>query len=40
MLRSISKQSLKSMESVLKKERKATMGRPCGKGRFKPGLKE
>jgi len=34
MLRSISKQSRKSVESVLKKKRKATVGRICRKGRF------
>jgi len=35
MLRSSSKQSGESVESVLKKKRKATMGRICRKGRFK-----
>ena len=34
MLRSISKQLGESMESVLKKKRKATVGMICGKGRF------
>jgi len=34
MLRSIGKQSDESMESVLKKKRKATVGRICRKGRF------
>ena len=34
MLRSIGKQSGESMESVLKKERKVTVGRICRKGRF------
>ena len=34
MLRSISKQSGESVESVLKKKRKATVGRICRKGRF------
>jgi len=33
-LRSIGKQSGKSMESVLKKKRKATVGRISRKGRF------
>jgi len=40
-LRSISGQSGESMESVQKKKRrKATVGRICRKGRFKPGMKE
>jgi len=39
MLRSIGKQSGESMESVLKKKRKAVVGRICRKG-FKPGMKE
>jgi len=34
MLRSISKQSEESVESVMKKERKATVGRIDRKGRF------
>ena len=34
MFRSISKQSGESMESVLDKKRKATLGRVCRKGRF------
>jgi len=34
MLRSIGKQSGKSVESVLKKKKKATVGRICRKGRF------
>ena len=34
MLRSISKQSGESMWSVLKKKRKATVGRICRKGRL------
>jgi len=34
MLRSNSKQSGESVESVLKKKRKATVGRICRKGRF------
>jgi len=34
MLMSISKQSRESVESVLKKKRKATVGRICRKGRF------
>jgi len=34
MLRSISKQSGESMQSVLKKKKKATVGRTCRKGRF------
>jgi len=33
-LRSIGKQCGESMESVLKKKRKATVGRICSKGRF------
>jgi len=40
MLRTIGKQSGKSMQSVLKKKRKATVGRICRKGRFKPRMKE
>ena len=38
MLRSIGKQSAESVESVLKKKRKATVGRIRRKG-FKPGMK-
>ena len=38
MLRSIDKQSGESVESVLKKKRKAMVGRICRKGRFKPGM--
>jgi len=34
MLRSISKQSAESVESVLKKKRKAAVGRICRKERF------
>ena len=34
MLRSIGKQFMESVESVLKKKRKATAGRICRKGRF------
>jgi len=34
MLRSIDKQSWESVASVLKKKRKATVGRICRKGRF------
>jgi len=34
MLRSIGKQSGASVESVLKKKRKAAMGKICRKGRF------
>ena len=34
MLRSIGKQSVESIESVLKEKRKATVGRICRKGRF------
>ena len=34
MLKSIGKPSGESMESVLKKKRKATVGRICRKGRF------
>jgi len=40
MLRSIGKQSGESVESVLKKKGKATVGRICRKGRSKPGKKE
>ena len=39
MLRSIGKKSGESMESVLKKKRKAVVGRICRKG-FKPGVKD
>jgi len=39
-LRYIGKQSGESVESVLKKKKKATVGRICRKGRFKPGMKE
>ena len=39
MLRSIGKQSEESMESVLKKKRKATVGRSSKKEGFKPGMK-
>jgi len=35
MLRSIGKQSGESVELVLTKKRKATVGRICRKGRFK-----
>jgi len=34
MLRSVGKQSGESVESVLEKKRKATVGRICGKERF------
>jgi len=34
LLRSIGKQSGESVESVLKKKRKAAVGRICKKGRF------
>jgi len=40
MLRSISKQSGESVESVLKKKRKATVGRILEKKGFTPGMKE
>jgi len=40
MLRSIGKQSGESVESVLEKKRKATVGRSCRIGKFKPGMKE
>jgi len=41
MLRSIGKQSRESVESVLKKERKATVGRICSETEgFKSGMKE
>jgi len=36
MIRSIGKQSGECLESVLKKKRKATVGRTCRKGRFQP----
>jgi len=39
MLRSIGEQSGESVESVLEKKRKATVGRICRKERFKPGMK-
>jgi len=39
MHRSISKQSGESVESVLKKKRKAVVGGICRKG-FKPAMKE
>jgi len=40
MLRSIGKQSGESVESVLKKKRKAAVGRIYRKGRFKLGMRE
>ena len=40
MLRSIGKQSGKYVEPARKKKRKATVGKTCRKGRFKPGMKE
>jgi len=41
MLRSIGKQSVESVESVLiKKKGDATVGWICRKRRFKPGMKE
>jgi len=40
MLRSIGKQSGESVESVLKKKRKATVGRICKREDFKPGMKK
>ena len=41
MLRSIGKQSGELVKSVLKKKRKATVGRICTKkDGFKPGMKE
>jgi len=40
MLISIGKQSRESVESVLEKKRKATVGRICRKEGFKPGMKE
>jgi len=40
MLRSIGKQCGESMQSVLKKKRKAMVERICRKGRFKPEIKE
>jgi len=39
MLRIIGEQSGESVKSVLEKKRKATVGRICRKGRFKPGMK-
>jgi len=38
MLRSIGRQYRESVESVLKKKRKAMVGRICRKGRFKPEM--
>jgi len=40
MLRSICKQSGESVESVLKKKGRGTVGRICRKKGFKPGIKE
>jgi len=40
MLGNIGEQFGKSVESVWKKGRKATVGRTCRRGRFKPGTKE
>jgi len=40
MLRSIGEQSGESVGSVLKQERKATVGRTCRKKGFQPGMKE
>jgi len=41
MLKSIGKQSREYVDSVLKKKRKATVGRICiKKENFKPGIKE
>ena len=40
MLRSIGKQSGESVESVMKKETKATVGRICRKGMFELGVEE
>jgi len=41
MLRSVGVRSVESVESVLNKKRKATVGRICRKGRlFKPGIEE
>jgi len=41
MLRSIGKQSVESVESVLEKRRKPAVGRICTKKEgFKPGMKE
>jgi len=40
LFKSISKQFVESVESVLKKKKKATVGRICRKGGFKPGMKE
>jgi len=39
-LRNIGKHSGESVESVLKKKRKAMLGRICRKEGFKPGMKE
>jgi len=40
MLKIIGKQSGESVESVLKKKRKAIVGKICTKWKFKPGMKE
>jgi len=40
MPKSIGEQSAESVKSVLKKKRKATVGRICRKEGFKPGMKE
>jgi len=40
MLRSVGKKSGESVESVLKKKRKAMVGRICRKEGFGPGMKE
>jgi len=40
MLRSFGKLSGESVESVLKKKKKATVRKICRKGRFKPGVKK
>jgi len=40
MLRRVGKHSEEFMESVLKKKRKATVGKIFRKGRFKAGMKE
>jgi len=40
MIKSVGKQSGESVESVLKKKRKATVERTCRKGGFRPGMKK
>jgi len=40
MIKSVGKQSGESVDSVLKKKRKATVERICRKGGFRPGMKK